>query len=705
MQVKSYGTRGVADPMNHKIYSFYTKELGLKDADRADLKNRGLEDKHISNAGYASKGGLKEKVTYGALAKTNAEFKLDDVPGFYIDDKTGHRTTALVSGMVIGVYDYNGHIKNLLIRNDRAKVGKNGKVYNKYVTFSSSGKTKGARVYHVTHCPVVKGLPQEVAGVTIRLTEGVLKADITTALGDVYCIGLQGLDITDDLLITLEALQTVTVILCFDQGEDDNVDMIRKKGRLIKFLQDAGFEVKVEKWDASFGKGIDDVLHAGHADKVEYCEDEEIELMLKRAKQADPFTGEWRYCLTEKKVYNINTLHAWEKQQFADKFALVKADRVSELLAENKIEHLDRTTYWPGKGKFIDDMGMSCLNTWRDPGIHAIEGDVSFFLEFMNFLIPNELERKLAIQWFAYMIRNQGEKLMFALMIVGKQGVGKSLLAEMIKNILGHKNTVTPTSEQLHDNFNGYLQNICLAIMEETMAKGRQDIHNKVKPWITQSTIMIRDLNRAAFEYPNRFNMLFLTNFIDALPIDDDDRRFLMVKTTNDKNTDEFYSKVVAWMGDGMNISALLYYFNNVDLSDFNAKGKAPMTPTKQESIGSNLNPLEEYVINRMADLAYPFNRELVSVRHLRSRGVMPPGFDRYSDYKVAQALKKAGALLIEKQVILSDKSRSTLWAIGNQKNILSNPHNFDNDKLRKLYEEHLLDREPGNPIAEDQAL
>lgn len=698
---KVYGTRGVANPHNHEVYSFFLSQLGLLGGDESELIKRGLTHAQIRNGKYATKGNNKDKQTYNALAQTNASFDLDEVPGFYIDDKTGHRTMVHVSGLVIPVCDYNGHYKSLLIKNDRAKLDKRGKLANKYVTVSSSGKTKGGRVYHTTHCPIVKGLPKEVCGTTARMTEGVLKADIATALGKYYCMGTQGLNLHEDFEITLEALEVSLLLISFDQGEDDSFDMIRGKARMIKRVKELGIDFKVEIWDKKLGKGIDDVIKGGHEEKIEYMTDEAIDELMRAAKEVDPFSGDWIYVIDEEKVYNTKTFKAWKKQQFADQMGLVKAEEISRLIAERKLDFVERTTYWPGKGLFVEEDEYRCLNVWKKSEMIPLEGDVTTFTNFINYLIPDEVERKLTLQWISWCIQNQGDKLMFSLMIIGTQGVGKSLLLRMITELVGRKNVAIPTTEQLLENFNGYLLNKSLIICEEVMARGRQDIHNKVKPWITEETVMIRKMNKDAFEAKNRFNCMWLSNFIDAVPIDDEDRRFLMASAAEIKQTDEFYRNIVNWMNNPVNMQHLLYHLQKIDLSDFNAKGRAPITKTKDKAIKSNLNQLEEFVFNRIADSAYPFNGELCTVRHLRDKRVCSPGLERFSDFKWAAALKKAGAIAIDKQVVLSDKSKVKLWAYGPRKHILSNPDNTTTEMLREMFEKNLLDVEPGNPIVD----
>ena len=526
-----------------------------------------------------------------------------------------------------------------------------------------------------------------------------MKADVVTSLSLLYCLGFQGLNMAEDFIPTIEQLEISTLKIAFDAGEDQNADMIRAKARLIKAMKEIGIDILICKWSPSLGKGLDDVIKAGHEDKIEFMTEEEIEALMKAAKEIDPFTGEWVYIIQEELVYNTVTFKAWKKQQFADLYGMVKGEEVSKLIAERKLEAIERTTYWPGKPLYVEDGGYKCLNIWHGSGVAPLAGDVKIFSDFVEFLFPDEHERKCALQWVSYLVRNQGEKLLYALMLVGGQGVGKSLFVKVIRQLIGVHNCSTPTTENLLENYNGFVINKSLCVCEEIKAHGRYDIHNKLKTWITEDTIMVRVMNRIAYEIANRANWILLTNYIDALPIDIEDRRFMFVGVPNEKMNDEYYEKLIAWLDEPVHLQYVLQYFHDVDMTGFNAKGRAPLTNTKKRSINSNLTQLEEFVMTRIEDNAFPFHAEVTSIRHLRDRRICPPGLEKQSDVRWADALRKAGAIAIDRQIVLSDKSKVRLWAYGAQKVTIS--QNCSNEMLREKYEKSILDQEPGNPLVD----
>jgi hypothetical protein len=282
---ETYPFNRQADPRNHQVYDAYLGRLGLASAHDLGLRHRGLNYGQIRLGQYATKASNKHHATCTALGHIKKFYTLEGVPGFFEDPTTGNWEQTKVSGLLIPVRDIDGKISSLQVRNDNPQKGRDGRPKNKYLAFSSPDKPRGARAYHSTHCPILKGKPKEVCGEAVRITEGVLKADIATAYGDVYCIGMIGLRPASDLATVLEGLEVETVRIALDAGEDQNVDMLKCKVELIRLVRKLGHHLAVEVWEPEYGKGIDDVLVAGHQNKIREATEEEIEAILSSVEQ------------------------------------------------------------------------------------------------------------------------------------------------------------------------------------------------------------------------------------------------------------------------------------------------------------------------------------------------------------------------------------------------------------------------------------
>jgi len=177
------------------------------------------------------------------------------VPGLYIREQEGRQWWSLTGahGLVIPIRDVQGRIIALKVRSDDEGVNQ------KYTTVSSTkygGPGPGAPV----HVPPHTGLSVDV----IRVTEGELKADIATALTGTLTLSIPGVSTWRAAVPILQQLQPRTIWLAFDADWRNNPLVARAMVATAMALTTHGWSVLVEVWDPTEGKGIDDVVAAGH---------------------------------------------------------------------------------------------------------------------------------------------------------------------------------------------------------------------------------------------------------------------------------------------------------------------------------------------------------------------------------------------------------------------------------------------------------
>jgi len=713
-QERSYKTRGRAAPHNHMVYQKYLEALNLDASDDQDLKSRGLKSEQIGAAGYKTKPSNRSTKAAEALAHLiSAKINLEGVPGFF-KNEAGHWDQAGMFGLVIPVTDIEGHTASLLLKNAKPKE-KAGRAINKYIAFSSAGRDMGGKVWQTTHCPYIKGDPRVWASTTIRITEGVLKADIATAVGSLYTIGLQGLKIHDDLETILEALEVATVEICLDSGEDDNPDMMQIKSKLIKRLRRFGVDVLVAKWDPKLGKGIDDLIVAGHESTVKHMSDEEVDYLLEASAERDPFSGDWIYCIATERFYHIHDYECLKKSQFADYFHIPKMQDVNDLLASG-FPQVNTLAFRPAKGKVMREGRISMLNLWKDPKIIPKEGCIDVFLNHLHFLFPRSkkeveagqefsLEANIILDWMAFQVQFPGVKINWALLIKGAEGVGKSAFEAIMGRLLGADNVREVTNEEIGEKYTDWMESSSLIIVHELMSFGRMETMNKIKPLITQATVQIRRMHTPTYTTTNLANFLLFTNHGDAIPISKGDRRYAVLWTEaklfpDEKDQVAYYQPLWDWIKSEDMASNLIFHLKARDISNFNPKTSAPMTKSKKEAIRINRNSLEEWMAGCIEDKAWPFEGDIVSIRHLKDRRVCPHGFERVSDYKWAEALRSCGGEPNSVPTQLSNGSSARLWVVRRPEIHLSAKNNQDH--FRKHFESYSLDVEPGgNPLAD----
>jgi hypothetical protein len=275
---KGNGHRPAADAATRSgAYDALLDVLGLSAGHRAQLERRGLSGADIDAGRYQT---LPDDGRDRLAAKVRERSGLDsaallEVPGFVKND-SGLLEVAGRAGLVIPVMDPGGKIGGCQLRPDDP--GKGGKYV--WLTSAPWGGPSAVASAHV---------PPGAAGEhgMVRLTEGPLKAHIATAMSGIPTVGIAGCGAWRRALPVLEALGAKTVRLAYDADYRRNPTVCGGLCNATRGLVAAGYAVELEWWDASLGKGIDDVLAAGGKTSVSTSavEPTAIQLVLGAAKK------------------------------------------------------------------------------------------------------------------------------------------------------------------------------------------------------------------------------------------------------------------------------------------------------------------------------------------------------------------------------------------------------------------------------------
>ena len=114
----------------------------------------------------------------------------------------------------------------------------------------------------------------------------------------------------------------------------------------------------------------------------------------------------------------------------------------------------------------------------------------------------------------------------------------------------------------------------------------RYDVMNRVKPFITNSTVEIHPKGKASYVAPNTSNYMILSNYLDGAPIQETDRRYFFLSSAIDAdelpklNAVGYFSQLFEVLAN--HPGALRRWLLSYSLSaEFDANGRAPGTATK----------------------------------------------------------------------------------------------------------------------------
>ena len=170
--------------------------------------------------------------------------------------------------------------------------------------------------------------------------------------------------------------------------------------------------------------------------------------------------------------------------------------------------------------------------------------DVPNINNLLSNLIPVDDERDRFVNWLAGITQTRSKQLT-AWVFMGQPGAGKNVLLDhVLKPLFGEKQAIKVEDEQLKNPFNGWLQNAILIAFNEVAHdnRTRNSINSKVKAIITDNDIMINEKNVKVFTIDNHANALFFSNDTIPVLIEENDRRFNVVRTGGNMRKQSWFS-------------------------------------------------------------------------------------------------------------------------------------------------------------------
>lgn len=328
---------------------------------------------------------------------------------------------------------------------------------------------------------------------------------------------------------------------------------------------------------------------------------------------------EWVFVIDAELFVRRADSKKWTKEQWRSAFAGSWEGDIVNAAFKGKlpVRKFESLVYLPCRSEFPDGEAGGRYNIWRESGVQAVPGDVSVFLDHMEYLFPDEVERRHVIDYLALLVQNPARKIDFALLVRGDQGTGKSWIGRLMAKIIGSENVVTPSNDEVMSRWTAWTEGSCLAIIEEMMARGRVDMANRLKPIVTDPFLRIEDKNSRIYSIPNHLNLLAFTNHEDALPLEASERRWLVVFSEAHRQDDEYYAKLFAFL-EGAGPSAVKHYLLERDVQ-LNPKSVAPSTIGKRVMRKRSLSDAEQYLDEMLEAREGPFAFDLVRLDDLLS--------------------------------------------------------------------------------------
>lgn len=322
--------------------------------------------------------------------------------------------------------------------------------------------------------------------------------------------------------------------------------------------------------------------------------------------------------------------------------------------------------YAPGETNIVD----SCLvNLWKGWGVEPKKGDVRPFYELVNFIFADDPDLKAwFLCWLAYPLQYPGTKLMQTVLLHSRpQGVGKTMLGEIIGDIYGD-NFNTVSQDELHRDFNEWIARKQFILGEELSGTGSRDA-DRLKNMFTREIYNVNAKYQPNYILKDCVNYVLTSNHVDALFIEEYDRRCVVHEIRAKAQPLSFYKRISAWRRNGGASHLFYHLLNDVDTSKFESKGRAPETEAKQQMIDATKTD-QDIFVSQMLDNPDEVLRigRVIAQKDLFTLSEIVRYFDEQSSRRisarlVSKALRSAG---IQGHQIATIDGTKKLWPCRN---------------------------------------
>lgn len=290
-------------------------------------------------------------------------------------------------------------------------------------------------------------------------------------------------------------------------------------------------------------------------------------------------------------------------------------------------------------GKIItDELDRTGVNMYRPARIAMQSGDPSPFLHHLSLILPLESDRKSLLDFIAHNAKFTGHKIPWAPVIQSAEGAGKGIFKQLFRHLVGSAYFHSPNAKELTESgqrFNEWMRHKLFILVDEIRTDERRDMIEVLKPWITEKEIEVQGKGDNQEKEDNYSNWAFFTNYKDAVPINQNSRRFAVyysaIQSAEDlaaRGMDDAYFN---WLHDWLESRSGLAIITNWLVNDYpiqrgSLPNRAPQTSSHVEAVKHGRTASERAILDAIDSKQTGFRGGWISssaaVQYLQANGM-----------------------------------------------------------------------------------
>lgn len=289
------------------------------------------------------------------------------------------------------------------------------------------------------------------------------------------------------------------------------------------------------------------------------------------------------------------------------------------LASPSRRECMGGYVYLPGDEPIIPvGEGLTAMNRWSGWGCKPrpySDGMCDTFIEHLRENVCGGVEAhyEWLLDWLANAVQQPDRKSGHAVILRGRQGSGKSILADRLNALVGPQNCVTVASETLiTGTFNAHLSNKLFLFSEEAVWAGSKTARGTLKNLVTSHQWTIHPKGRTPRTEPNLIRLLMTSNESFVWPAEIDDRRAVIFDVSSDRIGDsDFFNKIGEEMGyegarpaDGA--AVFLHMLLTRKINEQRLRNEAPVTQGLRDQFEQNMTDAERLALHILENGTIP---------------------------------------------------------------------------------------------------
>lgn len=257
------------------------------------------------------------------------------------------------------------------------------------------------------------------------------------------------------------------------------------------------------------------------------------------------------------------------------------------------------------------DQEKGTYNRWRGMEVEGWVGEgeseqykdvISMWRAFVERLCGGREQADYFEKWCADLFQNPGRKTTIAMLLRSSlMGVGKSLLGEVLRDIVGKTHSSRIGLKDLVHHFNSLLGDKVLLQIDE-VNDFRKEHESKLNELVTDETCVVTLKGRDSLTVAN-FARLFLTaNGVAPMALNEHNRRWYVMEP--DLTVEDEQGEWAQWVGnvvaktlrspDGLRF--LRFYFDTIDIRDWVPTARVPKTEAMMDIVEASSTKSNELV-------------------------------------------------------------------------------------------------------------